>query len=250
MKNHIYDFLVVCADMIVAWLAFSIRDNKVIFIISVIVFVLLLLVIIYLRMKEKSFYFVPLKKSQEKDNWIGRGTFEYIKSDNCFSITNSDAGYIFSKSLLWSNYSFTFDFKIINSCLGWILRAIDLSNYIMLQCGTDGINPHIKINGMWRKREHKDVELSFDKYLSLDKWYRGKLISEKRTVRITILEGESAIFDRHWNIPEKAIVEYRKKEGETPNHILLPINLDYGTVGFRCWGPEKGLVKNLLIEKL
>lgn len=255
LLSNKYDFLAVLFNLVVAWIAFSFRNNQTIFVFSIVVYIISLLFVIYIRIREKDFYFVPLTKSQDADNWIGRGTFKHIKTDNCFSITNSQTGYIYSKCLIWSDYKFSFDFKISNMVIGLILRAVNLSNYIMLQFAQEGINPHIKVNGGWNRMEHSDsrANLTFSKNLKLDKWYHCKIVCEKRTIRITIFDEAKIIFDRHWDIPEGdfkfKLVQYIGDQ-RTETIALFPVDLDYGSVGFRCDSKEKGLVKNVLIEKI
>jgi len=44
---------------------------------------------------------------------------------------------------------------------------------------------------------------------------------------------------------------FKKDENDAaPLHIPFPINLEYGTIGFRNSGSEKALVRYVLIEKI
>jgi hypothetical protein len=193
-----------------------------------------------------------LTKRKNKDDWIGRGIFEYTRTENCFLITNSDPGYIYSKCLIWSDYKFSFEFKIIKKCLGAILRAVNLSNYVMLQITPSGIRPHIRINGGWKWWECSEVNLDFENRLSSDKWYTCLFSCEKGSINIKLFDGKNKIFDREWNIPQGSLVfQFKKDEQDlSPINIPFPINLEYGSIGFRNWDDEKALIKNILIEKI
>jgi hypothetical protein len=194
------------------------------------------------------------KPGSEKD-WIGIGKFFYMINEKCYEITESHAGYIYPSVLDWSDYRFEFDFKIINSCLAWIVRASNLSNYVMLQCGLKGIDPHIRLNGQWiiKRHEEPDVNLSFEKTLSPDTWYKAKIICEKRNLRIVIYNKKNPIFDRHWKIPEQLVINYKvapDPKDKRAVQFIQNIDFDFGAIGFRDHGDEKGLIKNIYIEKL
>ncbi len=219
---------------------------------SIFVIFISLLVIIYLRLRDKDFYYLALKSRSEKRDWIGEGNFDFSQAEKSFYITASASGVIYSKCLTWSNYKMSFKFKIINKCLGIVVRAINLSNYLMFQCSLQGINPHIRINALWFVQKHNDmgVDLSFSKPLSKDKWYKGIFICENRTIKILILEDKNKIFDREWTIPSDKIFHYKEAKDSDEKKIIFPVDLDYGTIGFRNYGDEKALIKDLLIEKI
>lgn len=236
-----------------AWLSFSFsKDQRLTFILSIIVIIIFLFVIIYLRSRERDFYFIPLNKPEHKDDWIGNGQFEYLRTNNSFQITHADPGVIYSKCLNWSDYKFNFEFKIRNTCLGAILRAVNLSNYIMIQITQNGIRPHLRINGGWRVWESKDVDLEFINKLSKEKLYYCELICDKNVINIKIYLKKELLFDREWIIPSGVIVFSFKREENDPHpvNIPFPINLEYGSAGFRASGDEKTLIKNVLLKKL
>jgi len=247
-KNEIIAHTV---NIIALGLAYFLQSNTTIFILSSIIFIISLFTVIYIRTKEKEFYFIPFNKPQNKDNWIGRGQFEYLISEDSFVITRADPGYIFSNCLNWSNYNCSFEFKIINSCLGVVIRAVNLSNYVMLQIGSDGIRPHIRINGAWQVTEHKEAGLTFSKELKKDSWYKCQLTCEKDFIKILIYDNNKTIFNRQWNIPSGQLAfAFRKNENDKPINIPFSINLEYGSAGFRNFGNERALIKNFLIEKI
>jgi hypothetical protein len=210
-------------------------------------------IIIFLRSREKAFYFVPLTRREDKDDWMGYGRFEYRRTDKCFTITESESGYIFSKCLTWTDYKISLDFKIVSRCLGVILRAVSLSNYAMLQLERDGVKPHIRINGGWAIWKPEDVNLGFTSPLSLDHWYKLTVICDKDVISIVLIDHDGKPpFERKWVIPRgwTSFLLGEEKDSPIPTQIPFPINLDYGTIGFRNYGDEQALVKNVLIQKI
>jgi len=254
LREYIYELLTTIFTLISTIFTSLLYNNqpKVQFFLALVIIFVSLITIIYLRMKEKDFYFISFKNRKHKDDWIGRGVFEYSRTENCFMISNSDSGYIYAKSLTWSDYRVSFEFKILRSCLGVVLRAVNLSNYAMLQINTKGIRPHVRVSGGWYVRECKDVDLCFEKELSLDKWYKCILSCEKGSINIKLFNKESNFFNRNWDIPEGSLFfDFKKDENDThPARIAFPINLEYGSVGFRNSGEEKSILQNLLIEKI
>lgn len=222
--------------------------------------------IIYLHVREKPFHYISLQQRKHKDDWIGDGTFEYSQMYQCFIITNSDSGYMYAKCLTWNDYNLSFKFKIIRECLGVIVRAVNLSNYVMLQIhlSTQGIRPHIRINGGWRPWEAQESNLEFGESISLDDWYQCNISCENKRINIELIsaDGKRKIFNRGWTIPTGSIVFSFHQDGETkpsedqvtsnekPTLVPFPIVLDYGSIGFRNYGDEQALVKEVLIKKL
>ena len=248
-KKEIYTTIVAIILNILAFLCA--KKPNVLLALTIFINFVSLVVIIYFRSRERDFHYVSFTRREHKDDWIGKGIFQYERLEKCFSITAADPGYIYSKSLSWSDYSLSFEFKIVNECIGVIVRAVNLSNYAMLQITQNGIRPHIRINGAWYVRECNEVGLCFDQQLSLDKWYKGSLICEKGTVRVLLFDKKKEIFNRSWEIFRGSMAF---KFGETekdpkPLKIYFPVNLEYGSIGFRNDGSEKALIKNLLIKK-
>ncbi|MDP4010731.1 MAG: hypothetical protein Q8P72_00705 [Candidatus Roizmanbacteria bacterium] len=103
------------------------------------------LIILFFRHKSRDFYHIFFDKYQDKEGWVGSGSFEYYPNDEAFIIKDSDAGFIFSKCLTWIDYEMKCDFKILKETLGILIRATDLSNKLMLQINimANGIRPHM-----------------------------------------------------------------------------------------------------------
>jgi hypothetical protein len=196
LKIYIYDILTTFVSVFLIYTAFKYNNNpQNILLYSLIINLVYLLIIIYLRIRERDSYFLSFKNRKHKDDWIGAGELDFSRSDQCFSITNSEAGYIFSKCLAWSNYKYSFEFKIINRCLGVLMRSVNLSNCIMMQISTEGVNPHIRVNGSWKVWNHKDLNFTFDNNLSLNRWYKGEFLCDNNTVNIKIFLNGKCFFE-------------------------------------------------------
>lgn len=259
IRQYKFEFIAFFVNLIVTTSTLLLINISTALVVSILFLFASLIVVIYLKTKDKDFYFLSLDKTGQEKDWVGRGKFKFIRNEKCFEITESHVGYIFPKTSDWDDYSFQFDFKIINKTIAWIVRAIDLSNYVMLQCTMEGINPHIRINGQWIPKKHtdEDVNFTFDDKLSPDTWYKGRIICEKRSIRITIFsQGKNALFDRHWLIPDQMLIHLVEviKEGNSEKELIKQfqqnMDFDFGAIGVRNHGTERALIKNILIEKL
>ena len=235
---------------------------------SVAISLVAMLFFIYSKTRERDFYFMTLRRVKDKQDWIGDGTFQYERTQNAYAITKAHAGVIFSKCLLWSDYKLSFDFKILKTSLGVIVRATNLSNLVALQISETGIKPSIRINGFEQAWTPEESNLQFEKKLNLDSWYVCSVKCDKNSISIRIFEWvdrsdpkdpsethreEKMIFDRVWKIPAGNI-DYKVGDGIVweimKNIIRFPINLDYGTFGFYNADADNALIKDVLIEKI
>jgi hypothetical protein len=145
-----------------------------------------LLVIIYTRSKERDFLFSGLTRRKDREDWIGEGVFEFSRTEGAYEIRNAEPGFIHAKALAWGDYRIAFDFKIGNTCIGVILRAVNLANCLMLQITQQGIRPHIKINGGWQAWNPEQVGLVFDQELNIGQWHRCTITCDKDAINIII----------------------------------------------------------------
>lgn len=206
---------------------------------------------IYYLTLEKDLYFIPLSHRNNKKDWTGEGYFDLAETQNSYEITKSYWGFIFQKTLNWGNYSLNFDFKILNSCLGVIIRAVNHSNFILLQINPDGVKPHVFVNGGYKVFDFDETNLKFQDQLSFDCWHKCSIQCVGQEIFVKVSNKDNS-FDRSWNIPEGVIFfKYYKDEGDkNPVKIPFPITLEYGTFGFRNHDREKALIKNVLVTKL
>jgi hypothetical protein len=225
------------------------KQPRVAFVLSIAVTLAVTIIVIYSKTRERDFYFLSLQNRSDKDDWLGEGTFQYDRVQKAFVITNSYSGFIFSKALAWSDYRFEFEFKIFHASIGAIVRATNLSNLVMLQIFEDHIKAHIRINGLWLAWE--PVELRFQEKLNLNHWQRCQLDCDKNSIQIRVYQAKRLIMDRLWNIPVGPLAFIAESQDkQTKISIPFPINLEFGTVGFRNDGAENAAVKNSLLEKL
>nr|WP_278248399.1 family 16 glycoside hydrolase [Niastella populi] len=175
-------------------------------------------------------------------------------------MTDASTGFIYSDILNWNNYKLSFDFQIANwgtnddGGLGIIIRANDLAQYGMLQIKRSGIGPHLYINGGWKVWQPKDVNMVFDEPVKVDSWYKCEISCDKSTVNIKIFLKRRRIFDRIWVIPAGVFMfkfDY-KDENNKDQSSYMPFSLtpEYGSIGFRAWGPEKAFIKNVVVKKI
>lgn len=252
-KNYLFDFIASVSAIFLTWITFSFAQSpQSAFIFSVAIIFLFLFVVIYLRKRERDFYFIPFDNRKDKDDWIGSGVFEFSRTKNCFEISQASPGYVYAKCLTWSDYKYEFEFKLRKKCLGVVVRSVNLSNYVMLQIEQSGINPHLRINGGWRRWGAEEVGLLFPNNLSKDKWYKCELLVDKNIINIKIYHKKAVVLDDEWTILQGNIIfEFKKDDKDlTPISIPFPINLEYGSGGFRNFGEEKALVKNVLFKKI
>ncbi len=229
------------------------KDYETRFIASSLIITISLLVIIYNRVRIRDFVFSALTWRRDKRKWIGYGDFEYSPVEKAYFITNSEQGYICSDCFGWSDYNMKFDFRINDQCLGVLLRAKDSSNYVMIQIRIDSIRPHIRVNGGWQIWEPAVTKFTINKPLSSDNWYYCQINCCKRELKIIIKEKGKEIFNRNWEIPVGYLMlQFYQPIGSSTQKVDLPfpINLEYGTVGFRNCGAEKAFIKNVLVEKI
>ena len=177
------------------------------------------------------------------------------KANKAYLIADTDAGFIFSKCLLWKDYSVKSSFKILNKHLGVILRASDLSNYIMLQITKNSIRPHVRVNGGWIPLETGVTGLTFENEIKDGKWYVFEFIVVGELIEIKIFNANDLLINKSWKITNGRVsVPVYKKEDEerkSSTHILdFIVSYDYGAVGFRNGHGERALVKDLLIRTI
>lgn len=251
IRQYEHEFIAFIVNVVTALVSFLLTNPGVAFVLTIGVFTLSIFVVIYFKTKDRDFYFMPLDRPGCEKDWVGRGKFSYVRNENCFEITDSHAGYIFPKIAIWDDYKLECDFKIVNMSLGCIVRAVNLSNYVMYQLFYDRIKPHLRINGEWIVTEEK----SFENKLKPDKWYKLTIICEKRGIRINVKDEKETLFDRHFVIPPQMGVVYRElnqkgEEIKRQTQLLQNIYFDFGSAGFRDHGDERAFVKNVFLEKL
>ena len=196
------------------------------------------------RLRERlSTGFVDDFRGDLGQKWDFVGPWEIIHRE--LVVTGSDQGGLTRAGALWENYTLTFEAKIMNGCLGVIVRAQDLDNYYMLQVNTDRIRPHRRVavpaivagtspgappnSGAaltiayqvgWQVFEDKATPLN-DK--RLDQWFRASVSVHGRALEMSI-DGDKVFCERSF------------------------LHNATGSVGFRNAGAEKALVRNVRVS--
>jgi hypothetical protein len=175
--------------------------------------------------------------------WDFVGPWEIIHRE--LVVTGSDQGGLTRVGALWENYTLSFEAKIMNRCLGVIVRAQDLDNYYMLQISNNRIRPHRRVavpaivagtvagegpggnsplqigyRVGWQVFEDKSRELK-DK--RLDQWFHVSVSVRDRALEMYV-DGEKVFSERSF------------------------LQLATGKVGFRNDGPEQALVRNVRVR--
>lgn len=250
--NYLYDILATIFAILFAIITrYTVTDSNKQFGCQVIILLIFFFIILWARLRDRDLVVSMLQSEVDKHHWLGNGKFEYDRIQQAFVITKSRSGFIHAKCLLWSDYIFEFEFKIVNRCLGVIVRASDLSNYIMLQIRPDCIFPHIKALGGWQIISANDAKLTFDESISGDLWSKCIITCDKDKIRIQIIQKNFQI-DRKWDIPVKSEFfnfEEVQKSGDFKK-FQFPISHEYGSIGFRNIADEKALVKFVNVQKL
>lgn len=249
-KREVVTFVSGVVGYLISYFIF--KNQELVLLINVLITLIVTTVLIYLKAKEKDFYFVSLSKRSDKDEWLGDGTFEYDKTCDGYVITNTFLGFIFSKCLIWSDYKLEFDAKILKTSIGVNLRAINLSNFVMLQFFEEGIRSHVWTNGLYKVWEPSENKLIFKKNLSLSTWYKFSVTCDKRKIYVNIFDrSANSIFDGYWEIPSGSIdLQAPIANGGIVTYMKFPINLEYGTIGFRNYDTEKAIVRNVVVQKI
>lgn len=178
-------------------------------------------------------------KSNLDENWDYSGDWRITENNELF-ITNSDSGGITKKGARWENYTITFDAKIINLCIGVILRATDQNNYYMFQINHEKVRPHRRVSVPIIKTTKSSMgsdeftianyrvgwqvmdNFSVDHKKKLDNWFKVKIRVYGQTISIYI--DNDLVFQRD-------------------SFLEIPI----GKIGFRNYDIEQAIIKNLKV---
>ncbi len=167
---------------------------------------------VYLVGRQFKIRFVEKFKGDPRQNWDFVGPWR-IAEPNTLLVTGSDEGGLSKSGALWENYDVTLKAKIINQCLGIVLRGQDLNNYYMFQIQKTRIVPHRRVavplmtpiqaheqqqneslgapviqTGLqvgWQVFHEHAVNLS----RSLDDWFRVRAEVRGESIRIYIDDG-------------------------------------------------------------
>lgn len=177
-------------------------------------------------------------KKPIEHNWDYVGPWR-ITTENELFVTGSDEGGLTKKGAFWENYIYQFEAKILNGCIGVIVRAKDLQNYYMFQITTEKIRPHRRVSvPVIRPKTPEQKEFVVDEIRvgwiimdniaishrkTLDSWFKVKIIVKGQSISIFI--NEEKVFKNDQLIENSS-----------------------GKVGFRNVPTEEALIRNVKVE--
>jgi len=202
-------------------------------------FLLLYVWLQYTRIRRQlNLVFTDDFKKPIEHNWDHIGPWR-ITAENELFVTGSDEGGLTKKGAFWENYTFKFEAKILNGCIGVIVRAKDLQNYYMFQITTEKIRPHRRVSvPAIRAKSPEQREFVVDEIRvgwivmdsisvthrkNLDSWFKVKLIAKGQSISIFI--NDEKVFNNDQLIENSS-----------------------GKVGFRNVTTEEALIRNVKVE--
>jgi hypothetical protein len=173
------------------------------------------------------------------ENWEYDGKWETRKDgeNTILVVTDSSYGGIAKPCLLWRNYIFEFETKIVNKNTTWVIRAKDARNYVMFQCQSDKIYPHFLQASKWKNLDWtKQNPILLERSLPFGTWI--KVIIEVRASEIKITLNVNGV--------EMQVLN--------SDHLLTspiaPQTYDVGSVGFRASSNECAHFRNISVKEL
>jgi hypothetical protein len=177
-------------------------------------------------------FFEDFRRGLENWEYYGGWRTEREDSRHILIVIDSDAGGIAKPCRLWTDYVFEFETKIAQANTSWIIRASDILNYVMLQCGPAELNPHFRVNGLWFKLQSVSLPVT----LPLNTWFgvRITVTGTRVVVVVRVNDRETEIFNRP--LLEPQIVAAQITQGGTTQSLNVTFSYPMGSVGFREWG--------------
>lgn len=232
-----------------------------------VMWILAVILIIYLWFERRKLNFVAgaFSDNFEKGlvNWeyAGEGwTTQRGEKGFELSVTNSGDGGITNVGFGWDSYEFSFECKLINNCAGWIVRALDRENYIMIQLSkVDGrlsLNPHYRVkSGWWVLSQDLSASEVVKEKVRTSEWINVKIVLHGNTVDV-FMDSER-VLNHHIPDPIRLIVNKEFKWEGMPTDkgkmaMQEPISQSFpnGRVGFRCYGEEHAHIRNVKVKPL
>lgn len=223
---------------------------------------------------------INIRPDKEPDLWsFYEGSGWSIVEDNdswnkVLKVTNSSYPSILKFGTNWINYDLYFQVKVPSTVLpqhrnfSVVVRAIDKSNNVFLQCKPDGhISPHVITDGIFLVDDINQIEFLAE--YPLDKWIDVRVSVKGDYVTISMM-GTNASYKipsgryvisattaravmnlsevRNVNIRQPGSIE-SSSSGSSGQPVFV-INMEYekGTIGFREFGTEAALFRKIKVE--
>lgn len=191
----------------------------------------------------KGDFFDNFQKGLRSSEWEYYEDWRIEEDDNknVLSVTNSCDGGLVRIGTQWINYIFSFETKIIRNNSSWIVKAKDRYNYIMFQCHTDEIIPHIRINKYW---EHCEP-IKLVNVIKTNTWYDVSLKIKGDVIEIEINNNSV-----RYTVPNIMTPNDPKLYTNESKRVSFDIDLTSGRVGFRECGNEKAFFRKVKITTI
>jgi len=214
------------------------QNSQMIFNFAVISALTFLFLTYWLTMRRFTTGFKDNFEGDLKENWEFKGDWKKIEP-GILSVRNSADGGLTKTGSLWENYIFEFETKIVNKCSSWVVRGIDLNDYVMFQCRDDVIVPHQRVKTL------KLVDDSDDTVESFKAIYDVKWRKLKKTPHNSKLKGWTKVKIETRGSGAKIWIA-----GELVYHSddILPYPM--GKVGFRNSGDEEAHFRKVRVRLL
>lgn len=195
----------------------------------------------------------------EKWEFGGEGWKIESEDKKCLlSVSESQDGGITKKGFTWYDYEFSFQNKIINHNVGWIVRAENRTKYIMIQLHfEDDNNPKLRLHYRVNNKDYQWVvaqedKLQMKKMIKKMEWFFVKITVNGSNIDVEI-NNEHVV---HYFIADpirfSSIQDVIDNKGETirkqPETVV--INYAAGKVGFRCAPVEHAHFRNVKVKPI
>ncbi len=179
-------------------------------------------------------------------NWHYQGKWDLVPGGG-LSVTQSEKGGITRVGQLWSDYSFEFTAVIATTveeyqCIGWIVRAQDLSNYYMIQLNPAEVRPHLRVGGRWITAPQRKYGYAIDKErfkLSIKPKEHIEICTEVRGSEIRVYAKGKEIYHEQKFFCMRFINKEFEDVAMQPGVLVVP-PFTTGRVGFRMHRQEHG----------
>jgi hypothetical protein len=165
--------------------------------------------------------------SANLSNW-SYGSDQWTSDQDGLSVTDSLFGGICKIGTTWENYEFAFEFKIMHQCAAWIVRASSGGHYVMIQCNSDQVRPHVLTTRRGadnRVARVFQVVKEVEHGLSLSEWNRARTEVLGHGIKVWI--NDRLVFS------DSELLE----------------SFPMGTVGFRAAEDEHVLFRSIKVTK-
>ena len=164
-------------------------------------------------------------------------------------VTNSDRGGVLRRTLHYTDYEFEFETKIDRDFTAWIIRAHDLDNYVMLQCGHGRITPLYRRTGLWWSEKESKLVQPLPKG-----WFKVCIRVLGDTVSASLKEDgqRTLLLQRDLLGPRTVFLEACRPSADKPHYVDREVSLSYlrGGVGFRACGQESAYFRNIMVRPI